>query len=30
MEDIRKGIIKKINKILIGKPPVERNDIYYF
>ena len=29
LEEIRDGIIKRINKILIGKTPVERNTIYY-
>ena len=30
LEEIRKAIIKKLNKILIGKTPVERNADYYF
>ena len=30
LEEIREGIIKKFNKIFIGKTPVERNAIYYF
>ena len=30
LEEIREGIIKKFNKILIGKTPVERNAICYF
>ena len=29
LEEIRKGIIKKLNKILIGKTPVKRNAFYY-
>ena len=30
LEEIGEGIIKKLNKILIGKTPVNRNAIYYF
>ena len=30
LEDIREGIIKKLNKILIGKACVDRNALYYF
>ena len=30
LEEMREGIIKKLNKIIIGKTPVERNAIYYF
>jgi hypothetical protein len=30
LEEIEKGIIKKLNKILIGKTPAKRNDIHYF
>ena len=30
LEEIKEGIIKKLNKIIIGKTPVVRNAIYYF
>ena len=30
LEEIGKVIIKKVNKIFIGKTPVKRNSIYYF
>ena len=30
MEELKEGIIKNYNEILIGKTPVVRNAIYYF